>query len=285
MARARADRDRRAGDASATDCGPAAARLLRDSGDDRRHAAVVAAHRPPAARRRAAVALRAARTSRSRSFAARPDRRAWDSPRSSPASRCSRRWRSWSPRSATRSTTGSDVCCRPTLYVRAGRRRYGVAHAGRPAASRGGRGVRRVEFLRVQNVVLDPALPRVAVLARSARRSGPAPAARRRCAASGARRAAGDLHIGSGARPVRLRAGATRRDSARGKERRVYRGRRVARLRAAAGRAGNRPRPLHRPHRRSRRQRCRGLARPGCVARRVPRRARSGVSGLRTAMR
>ena len=126
-------------------------------------------------------------------------------------------------------------------------------------------GVRRVEFIREQQLLLDPNRPRVVLLVRE----GDASALARQLPLVG-----GPVLVATGAPPpiwvneamvdlYGFALGQDDRASARRQSRHLHRRGRVARLRALAGRPRDRARPLHRPHRRSHRNQRRALARPG----------------------
>ena len=144
--------------------------------------------------------------------------------------------------------------CRPTCTCAPGRR--ATARSSAPttsAASPRCAGVRRVEFLRVQSV-----LARSGAAARRAARARPSGATIRlaRCRWSarrrrrGARRSAAGVGQRSDGRSLRLQPGPRDHAAARRPRRRVHRRRRVARLRAAAGRDRDRPRDYMRADRR-----------------------------------
>ena len=114
-------------------------------------------------------------------------------------------------------------------------------------------GVRRVDFLREQQLLLDPARPRIVLQARTVDPASPArnlpivgAAARRgrRCAAAG-------MGERGGGRSLRIRARARHRVAARREDRALHGSGRLARLRAPAGRDRDGAAALHRADRRS----------------------------------
>ena len=124
-------------------------------------------------------------------------------------------------------------------------------------------GVRRAEFLREQQLLLDPARPRIVLQARTVDPASPARnlplvgaplVVARRCAAAG-------VGERSGGRSLRLRAGTRDRVAARREDRALHRGGRLARLWAPAGRDRDGTVALRRAHRRSHGHHGRAVAR------------------------
>ena len=126
-------------------------------------------------------------------------------------------------------------------------------------------GVRRVEFMREQQLLLDPYRPRIVLLARE----GDASALARQLPLVGE-----PVTVATGAPPpiwvneamvdlYGFAFGKTIELPLAGKVDRLHRRGRVARLRALARRRRHRARPLHRPHRRPHRDQRRAVARAG----------------------
>ena len=139
------------------------------------------------------------------------------------------------------------------LRARQRERRQRLHDRGRPGAYRAPCPASlRAEFLREQQLVLDPARPRVVLLARTIDAADP----ERRLAAgepgadAGGGRAAADVGQRDHGRRVRFHPRQGGRHSARRQIGALHRRRRMARLRAPAGRDGDRARALCRADRR-----------------------------------
>ena len=166
------------------------------------------------------------------------------------------------------------------LYVRAG----GFSDTAflserRPARIAATPGLRRVEFLRSQQIMLDPARPRVTLLAREldpANPQGPG-AAGGAAAHAGARRAAAGMGQRVDGRRLRFFSGAAIELPVAGKSHCLYRGGGMARLRAAERRGVDPAEPLRSADRRCQRQRCGMWLQPGVTPEEMEARVRAAV--------
>ena len=128
---------------------------------------------------------------------------------SSLRSACSSRWRSWSRRSATRSPAGSTTSCPPTCTSGRPRPRTPLS-SRRRTRRRSPRvpGIRRLDFTRVQSILLAPEQPPVVLIAAPGRSAGPRTPARagRRDDLAAGRCAAAGMGVRGNGRRVRFRA-------------------------------------------------------------------------------